>query len=430
MTYVGIDFGTSNIISAVAQDMHSPVLIPLEEGKDTLPSAVFFVSKDDQEDGAPPILYGRAAIKAYLEDGYDGRFMRSPKKVLGTSTFSQSTGIIGKKTSFRSIIAGFLSHVKDQSQAHCGYDLPHLVLGRPVNFTHDPKMNATAENELRSCAVEAGFKDISFQFEPIAAAFAHERHVEGTKLALVADLGGGTSDFTIIELSKDYINLQDRSHHVLGNAGIRIGGTNFDESLSMRNFMALLGKGESYKPPMSMNDIDIPLYLYSKISDWARAFEAYTPDSMRFAQSTHRYIKSENGREKIERLIDVLEHRKAHKILNAVEAVKIDLTQEDKAHKTLDFLLGKPEISVHKAEFEAAITREVDLIEKALNECLKQSAITHDQIELVILTGGSTEIPMVQEMIKALFPNANTSQGNRLDSVGLGLAIEATRRYK
>lgn len=429
MTYLGIDFGTSNIISAVAQDSASPRLVPLEGDKEALPSALFFVSEDDQEEDVPPILYGRRAIKAYLEDGYEGRFMRSPKKVLGTPTFKQNTGIIGKKSSFQAIIAGFLEHVKERSEAHTGQKMTRVVLGRPVNFTHDTSMNATAQNELEQCARDAGFKEISFQFEPIAAAFAHERYVEGEKLALVADLGGGTSDFTIIRLSKDYIGQSDRAQHVLGNSGIRIGGTDFDERLSMHSFMGLLGKGEWYRPPMRDDKIELPLYLYTRISDWARAFEAYTPDNIRFAQTTYRYVEDEAAKLKIKRLIDVLEHRRAHQILNAVENTKIILTQESEACCPLPFLEGTPQVLVNKAEFESAIARDVEQVAKAMSECLSYAQISAEQIDLVVLTGGSTEIPMVQIMVQSLFPKAAISQGNKLDSVGLGLAIESARRY-
>lgn len=429
MSYIGIDFGTSNTISAIADDVSEPTLIPLEDGKDTLPSALFFINKDDQEEGIPDVMYGRCAIKAYLEDGYEGRFMRSPKKVLGTPTFRQSTGIIGKKSSFHEIISGFLSHVKEVSELNCDKTLEQVVLGRPVNFTHDPQMNDVAENELRLCAQKAGFKNISFQFEPIAAAFTHERAVDGQKLALVADIGGGTSDFTVIELSRDYIELSDRSNHVLGYSGVRIGGTDFDERLSMKSFMGTLGKGEFYLPPMRDNSIDVPLYLYSKISDWAFAFEAYTNENIRFAETLSRQMLDENGRIKLLRLLDVLKNRKAHQILNSVEIAKFILTEEKSTICSLDFLLEKPFVQVNRVQFEEAIARDAQQIANSINECLLQAAVIPEQIELVILTGGSTEVPLIQKTIKDIFPQSYFSQGNKLDSVGLGLAIEARRRY-
>lgn len=430
MAYLGIDFGTSNTVAAISKDTTSAALIPLEGNKETLPSALFFVSEDDREEGVPDVLYGRRAIKAYLEDGYEGRFMRSPKKVLGTPTFHQSTGIAGKKSSFNAIISGFLSHVKNASETYCNQDLSKVVLGRPVNFTHDPKMNGVAENELRLCAQNAGFKDILFQFEPIAAAFTHEKQVTGQKLALVADLGGGTSDFTVIELSQDYINLTDRSSHVLGNSGIRIGGTDFDERLSMKSFMGLLGKGEFYLPPMRDEPIDVPLYLYSKISDWAFAFEAYTNENIRFAETLSRQMLNDDGRLKIERLVDVLKNSKAHQILNSVEQAKFILTAKENTQSKLDFLLENPVVQILRSDFEEAIQRDILQISNALNECLKQANVQAYQINLVILTGGSTAIPIIQRTILAMFPKAEISQGNKLDSVGVGLAMESARRYR
>ncbi len=429
MSFVGIDFGTSNTVAAISLETGIPCLVSLESDKDTLPSALFFISKEDQEEGVPSVLYGRRAINAYLEDGYEGRFMRSPKKVLGTPTFKQGTGLVGQTANFQSIISGFLRHVKDQSETYAGEELNNVVLGRPVNFTHDPKLNVVAENELRSCAQDAGFKDISFQFEPIAAAFAHERYITGSKLAIVADLGGGTSDFTVIELSQEYMNLSDRVQHVLGTSGVRVGGTDFDQRLSMYSFMELLGKGEQYLPPMNDTALDMPLHLYTRISDWSRAFEAYSKESLKLAQDSFRYMVTQNGKDKLESLIDVLQNRKAHQILNSVEMAKISLTHSESIDCSLEFLLGDPSVSVKKCEFESAVENDVMKISSSLDDCLKQAQVKHEDIGLVILTGGSTEIPIVQSSIETMFPHAEFSQGNKMDSVGLGLVIEASRRY-
>ncbi|MBL4590306.1 MAG: Hsp70 family protein, partial [Alphaproteobacteria bacterium] len=423
------DFGTSNTVSAISSECGSPRLVSLESDKETLPSALFFISKEDQEEGVPPVLYGRRAIKAYLEDGYEGRFMRSPKKVLGTPTFEESTGLVGGSVSFQSIISGFLKHVKEQSESFAGHSLDQVVLGRPVNFTHDPKLNVVAEEELRSCALDAGFKDISFQLEPIAAAFAHERHITSPTLAIVADLGGGTSDFTVIELSQEYINLPDRRQHGLGTSGVRIGGTDFDYRLSMQSFMGLLGKGEKYLAPLNDTLLEMPLYLYTRISDWARTFEAYNNESVKMAQDAFRYTVTQKGKDKIARLLDVLQNRKAHQILNTVEGAKIALTNTTRTDFCLDFLLDSPSVFLTVQDFERAVAKDVQKVFRSLDECLLQAQVKYEDIGLVILTGGSTEIPIIQRGIESMFPHAQFSQGNKMDSVGLGLAIEATRRY-
>lgn len=235
----GIDFGTSN--SSVALAKQGKInLVPVEQNHITIPSALFFERK-----GNVP-HFGREAVDLFFSRK-DGRFMRSLKRVLGTSLMKQGTSVNGKPMRFERIIGPFLQNLKDKADAFAGEELNHVVMGRPVHFIdNDPEGNNRAQNELKSIAEQVGFKYVEFQFEPIAAAFAHEIKIEGEKLAIVADLGGGTSDFTVIRLSNKFVGKADRASDILANTGVRVGGNDFDKDLSLAAVMPEIGYQTTY----------------------------------------------------------------------------------------------------------------------------------------------------------------------------------------
>src|SRR5258708_13897946 len=183
MSICGLDFGTSNTTLGTIEG-HAPVLAALETGQTTIPSAIFF-----EVDGA--VLIGRKANEAYVE-GAPGRLMRSLKSVLGTSLIDETTRLGRERTSFRDVIAYYLGAVKRRAEQASGRELRDVVHGRPVHFVdNDEEADRKAEQTLREIAREVGFEDITFQFEPIAAALEYERQLSGEEVALIADIGGG-----------------------------------------------------------------------------------------------------------------------------------------------------------------------------------------------------------------------------------------------
>ncbi len=171
-TSCGIDFGTSNSSVALASQ-GSISLVPVENNSVTIPSAIFFQGKENTP------TYGRAAINMFF-NRESGRFMRSLKRVLGTSLMKQGTIVNGKAMKFEKIISPFLQNLKTQADAKAGTDIENVVMGRPVHFIdNDPAANQRAQDELKAMAASVGFKNIEFQFEPIAAAFAHEAKITG-----------------------------------------------------------------------------------------------------------------------------------------------------------------------------------------------------------------------------------------------------------
>ena len=189
MSICGLDFGTSNTTLGTIEG-HMPVLAALEAGHTTIPSAIFY-----EVDGA--VRIGRRAVEAYV-DGGPGRLMRSLKSVLGTALIDESTRTGRERTRFRDVIANYLGAVKRRAEQATDRELREVVHGRPVHFVDNaPDADRKAEQTLREIAREIGFGEVTFQFEPIAAALDYERQIAAEEVALIADIGGGTSDFSI-----------------------------------------------------------------------------------------------------------------------------------------------------------------------------------------------------------------------------------------
>lgn len=190
----GIDFGTTNTTAAIVTENDIPRVVPIENDDSAIPSTIFFEEKGNR------VYFGREAMQKYM-DGDSGRFMRSFNRVLGSNLMRTGTLVNGSSKTFQSVIGHFVENLKTKLDAAAGQNVEQVVMGRPVHFRDgDPEGDTRAEKELEQIAQKAGFKEVLFQYEPIAAAFAHERHLVEEQLAAVIDIGGGTSDFTIIRL--------------------------------------------------------------------------------------------------------------------------------------------------------------------------------------------------------------------------------------
>ena len=411
----GIDFGTSN--SSIAIDSKGEIsLVPVENASVTIPSAIFFQQRDNKA------YYGHKAISLFFERE-PGRFMRSLKRVLGTSLMSQGTMVNGTSMNFTTIIAAFLTQLKEKADEVAGQEIESVVMGRPVHFVdNNPAADAQAQVELNAIAQRVGFKHIEFQFEPIAAAFAHEARLTTEKLAIVADLGGGTSDFTVIKLSNKSIHKTDRSSDILANTGVRIGGNDFDKDLSLAAIMPELG----YRSTYGDKGLDVPLKPYHDLAEWSKVNFLYTP---RLIMQMKQLLHQSHDKTRFSRLVKVLQDETGHTLLAEAEGTKIALTDHEVHKATLDFIEAGFFIPVERNVFEEAIREEVEKISASARQCLQEAGISNKAIELVILTGGSTEVHSIQAEFKRLFPKAAIADENKLSSVGLGLAYDSRNKF-
>jgi hypothetical chaperone protein len=414
----GIDFGTTN--SAISLYNEEIKLVKIENNQETIPTTIFFPSKENEQP-----LFGRNALNKYI-DGENGRFMRSLKRILGTDLMNNTTTINRTQISFDDIIGKFISHIKTQAEKQINNSIKNVVIGRPVHFCDgNISKDTDAVNSLTQIAKNVGFENINFQFEPIAAAFAHEQNLTQEKLAFVIDIGGGTSDFTVIKIGNKLKDKTDRSDDILSNHGIRIGGNDLDKDLAINSFMPEFGLGSYYKNSLNRK-LPIPKQYYFGISEWSKINSMYNLKNIRDITSLY---NQSNEKHKLERLIEIYEEETAHRLLNIVETSKIELTDNDLINKNIPFLSGNPSFEISKRAFENSIEANSNKIKSVALETIKNANIKCEDIELIILTGGSTEIPYIQNRFISLFPNAKISNNEKLSSVGLGLGYDAMRKF-
>ncbi len=410
----GLDFGTSNsTVGCVRPGQTS--LLPLEEGKVTLPSVVFF----NAEEGST--CFGRAALQEYLA-GYEGRLMRSMKSLLGSSLIDGRTEVHGRSLLFRDLLRQFIGELKRRADLHGERAFEHVVLGRPVYFVDDdPAADRLAETTLMEIARSIGFKEVSFQYEPIAAAFHYETEIQREELVLVADIGGGTSDFSLVRLSPQRATLPDRREDVLANGGVHIGGTDFDRLFSLASVMPIFGFRSLLK-----NQREMPSRIYYDLTTWHSINAAYT---YRALTEQKRFSFEAQEPEKMARLFTLIEKRAGHWLANEVEQAKIALSDQESTTLVLDHIESDLRRPLTRAEFDAATTGLVGKIEAKLAALLRDAGVVPERIDTVFFTGGASGVPQLRQRIAALLPQARPVAGDLFGSIGAGLAIEAARRY-
>jgi hypothetical chaperone protein len=413
MAFCGLDFGTSNTtLGHYRGDM--PALAALEDGKDTVPSAVFY-----RRDGV--LTIGRAAMALYV-GGTDGRLMRSLKSVLGSSLIEEKTQIGKHRVAFREVIGDFVRTVKQRAEVDAG-PLAQVVLGRPVFFVDDDvAANERAEAALRAIAVKAGFKEVSCQFEPIAAALDYEQQVRAEEIALIADIGGGTSDFSIVRLSEERHRKTERADDILANDGVRIGGTDFDRYLSLGTLMPLLG----YRSPMKKPGRDVPSGYFHDLATWSSINRLYNTKTVR---ELHEVRREAAKPELVNRLVHVIEEQRGHTLAMQAEEAKIALADVEETRVDLGWLEAGLSVGITAQELVAHTKTLAERIAARIDNCLAQAGLKAGEVDALFLTGGSTRLNHVRAAILAALPDARVVEGDTFGSVGTGLAIEAARRY-
>jgi len=430
MTFCGLDFGTSNsTIGVVWNNRHT--MVPLEQNakgqwQTTLPSALFLDFNTNN------VHVGREALNQYTK-GKQGRLIRSMKSILGSPNISDGTEYKRRFYSYDEIIGFFVSGLKEKAESFLETEsarLESVVMGRPVYFSdEDPELDRQAEKDLEVIARNAGFKEVSFQYEPIAAALDYEEQIDSEELALIVDIGGGTSDFTIVRLSPERHHLGDRRDDFIAHHGVLIGGTDFDQQLSMAGVMPEFGLGSPFSYRQS---VEMPSYYYRQLATWHRIHLLYEREIF-FELKDLRVVAKD--KEKLDRLLAVIKYRKGHQLAMLVELAKIDLSTKSEAEIDLENLLPEElpiavsNCTTDRELLRGAIQGDIDRIFDALDETLRRANVAHRQIDTVFTTGGSTALPMIKSRVENMFPDAQHVEGDLYNSVGSGLLMEADRRY-
>ncbi|MCP1575648.1 putative chaperone protein [Herbaspirillum rubrisubalbicans] len=412
----GVDFGTSNsTVGWQRPQAGDSLLLPLEDGRATLPSVVFFNADENS------FSYGRAGLGEYLA-GYEGRLMRSLKSLLGSGAIDGQTEVGGRALPYRGLLSQFIGELKQRAESAAGTAFSQVVLGRPVHFVDDDAAaDQLAQDTLEQIARDVGFKDIAFQFEPIAAAFDYESRIDREELVLIVDIGGGTSDFSLVRLSPQRASRSERRDDILANGGVHIGGTDFDKYFSLACVMPLLGLGGRL-----LGNAEIPSSYYFNLATWHTINQLYTRKAWQQLQDVAREVAD---RERFARLLDVVEQRCGHWLALQVEAGKIALSSADQTLLDLERLRKPEQLQLQRSDFDAAVDHLVQSVEQTVLALLQQAGLRADDIDSVFFTGGSSGVRLLRERIGALAPKARHVEGDLFGSIGSGLAIDAARKF-
>jgi len=410
----GVDFGTSNSTAGWIAPGR-PALLLLEDDKPTLPSAIFFHDEDAQ------VSYGRAALTDYLA-GYDGRLMRSMKSLLGSALMDGHTEVQGRALPFRTLLTRFISELKQRVDQAAGRSFDSVVLGRPVHFVDDDeKADQLAQDTLEEIAREVGFAHIAFQYEPLAAAFDYESGLDSEELVLVIDIGGGTSDFSLIRVGPSRAGRAQRQDDILAHGGVHIGGTDFDKQFSLASVMPELGLGSQFR-----NGKDVPSTQYGNLACWHTINQAYS----RKAADHFDFIRSQAAdKDKIDRLLKLVRDRSGHWLAMQVEDAKIALSEVDASRIDMSRIEPDMAVAVSRLQFNLAVERLVAQVEATVVRLLAEAGVTPEQVDTVFFTGGTSRIPLLRERLSGLLPQARAQEGDLFGSIGAGLALDASRRF-
>jgi len=422
MRTLGIDFGTSNSAAAWRDGEGPPRAVALEGAAHALPTAIFFNAEEQRTH------FGRDAIAQYLA-GTDGRLMRSLKSLLGSALLLEKTEIGGRAISFQDIIGTFLREVVARATRDAGgqvREFDRVVLGRPVHFVDDdPERDALAERMLLEAAHGAGLRNVGFQLEPIAAAFDYERRIERDSVVLVADIGGGTSDFSVVRLGPDRARTGgNRAQDVLATAGVHVGGTDFDQKLSLEQVMPLLG----YRH-IGPQGREVPSAPFFDLATWHLIHWRSSPRGVREAQALRVNYTDLNLHD---RLMTVLQERLGHHLANDVEQAKIAASHNGakggagggsgSARIDLSYVERGLAAALDAPTMARHLSAQLAVVVQCARDCVRRAGIAARDVDAVYLTGGSSALTPFRAALQGAFAGTPLVEGDLFGGVAAGLA--------
>jgi hypothetical chaperone protein len=391
-------------------------LAPVEGAYTTLPTAVFF-NTDENTRG-----FGRAALEAYI-DGFDGRLMRSMKSILGSPLAENSTDLgDGSAIKYTEVIAIFVDHLKRSAEASAGGPISRAVLGRPVFFVDDdPRADQLAQQQLEAAARSVGLREIHFQYEPIAAAFDYESHLTEEGLVLVADIGGGTSDFSLVRVGPERVKRVERKDDVLAHHGVHVAGTDFDRRVELATILRELG----YQT-LDPEGREIPNRVYFDLATWHLINTVYAPKRVsELVLMRHLFINARHH----DRLMRVVDRRLGHALAAHAEEAKIGVAAGGETMIDLELVEEDLRLAFDEAQLIKAGHDETLRIVQAARDTVQAAGVAPRDVGAIYFTGGSTGLAFLSSALSAAFPDARPVFGDRLASVATGLGIHARRLF-
>jgi hypothetical chaperone protein len=422
MRAVGLDFGTTN--SALGVVDHDRVVLarfPQKAGlRDAFRSILYFhPDRRDARGRLEPVAGGRA-IDAYLDADGSGRLIQSLKTYLADRGF-QATSILGATHSFSELLTMLLVDIRAQAEEQLGPLGSRLVVGRPVNFASSsaPEHEALALERLRAALGAAGWDDVTFEYEPVAAAYYYEATLDHDELVLIADFGGGTSDFSLVEVGPSY--RAGRARRILGTDGVALAGDALDARVMQHVVAPRLGSGASYRS-MFGKELAVPIWIYKHLNRWHHLSFLKSKKNLELLEDIVRQTKDPAP---LRALLHVLDFDLGYHLYRAVERVKLDLSSSDAARFVFSDAPAVFETDVTRAEFEAWIAEELAAMAACVDRLLERTGTRAADVHRVFMTGGTSFVPAVRRIFDDRFGHDKIRAGGEMISVATGLALRA-----
>jgi len=404
MVFVGIDFGTTNSAVAVADATGAVQLVPLD-GAPHWRTVLYF-----EPGGA--LTAGSPAIARYLETEGPGRLIQSIKSHLASATFSRTT-ILGRRWQLEDMIAAYLRQIRAAAPIDLGR---RAVVGRPVRYwgAESPDDDARAVARMRTALDKAGFDEVVFEYEPVGAAARYAAGLDHEEQIVVADFGGGTTDFSVVRVP---------SGSVLATGGIGVSGDAFDARVIDAIIAPALGRGTRYRDEMGA-EAPVPAWLYGRLRRWHYLSFLREETTLRLLD---RVAQGALEPARIARLIRVVDEDLGMVMHRAVEGAKVRLSAHEAAGVALDAL--ELDLAVARGDFESWLEPDLAAIDGVLDDVLARAGVAARDIDRVFATGGTSLVPAVRRRLAERFGADRLVGGDELTSVAWGLAARARQVF-
>ncbi len=411
-----IDFGTSNslLAAANAEQIFPPVAIDEYASDPTVLRSILYHSPSGQ------VSFGAEALKHYVDNGMDGRLLRSLKRFLPAADF-RSTYIGNRRYRLEELIGSILRVMRERANAHFDCDVRRVLLGRPARYAKKTDHDSLAQERMREAARLAGFEQVEFCAEPTAAARDFAADLTEPRTVLIADLGGGTSDFSVVRLQERHFSTRD----VLAIGGVSLAGDALDGALMKRELGRHFGSEAQYRLPFGSNLLPMPAIIIDMLSTPAKLPLLAAPQILRMLRDVRAGCSDVEQRQAVERLICVVDDALGFDVFEAVEATKCALSQASHAAFRFAYPGIDVEETVSRARFEQACQGVVRRVSACLEATLNESGLRDGDVDLVCMTGGTSRVPSVERMLVDRFGAGRLRRLQGLHSVVGGLAHQA-----
>ncbi|HTR60367.1 MAG TPA: Hsp70 family protein [Candidatus Binataceae bacterium] len=426
---VGLDFGTTNSAIAIVAGDGTPLLARFKSAlsaapdEETFRSILFFEATEETGGTESAVAVGNDAIRRYLGAGGNGRLVQSLKSFLAVRSF-ETTDIMGEDYSLGDLVAPILVALRTAAEAQFGPLPPRIVVGRPVHFSdaRTPADDDFAEARLDVAIRRAGWDDITFEYEPVAAAYDYASRITRDEIVLIGDFGGGTSDFSVLRLRP--AGAAGNRYEILGNDGVALAGDAFDGRMMHHVVAPALGRGTRYKTPYG-TVLPVPTWPYTRLERWHHLSMLANRSTLFRLRELQRDALEPA---KIGALVHVIENDQGYYLFRSVEKTKVDLSSAESA----EFGYSDPPVEiariVGRSEFESWVAHYLEEIERCVDRLMQAVSIEPRQIDSVFLTGGSSFVPAVRRIFTTRFGPDRIHLGNEFTSVARGLALRALER--